>query len=110
MKPEDIRKLYHRETEATAEEAAATRDELRSDPNAARSGFDIILALADGNPAFYAPAIAAINAGLKALIRERMRDDDEFACYIGGHLAQALTPPQRTPRGKPGRGTPNKMA
>jgi hypothetical protein len=107
--PDDIKRLYDRETPATAAEAEATRNELRNDPDTARVAFEVSLTLASDDPAFRVLVIAALNAGLVAFIRERMQTDDDFARLIGEHLARALTPIPRTPRGRP-RGSPNKMA
>ena len=45
MRPDDIRRLYAAETEATASEAARTREEARSDPDQARRLVQVLYAM-----------------------------------------------------------------
>ena len=101
MNPDDIRKLYDQERAATASEAAATQEQLRTDPELARRMYLALLAMASTDSAFRALANAVAQAAAIELIRRQMDADDTYALFVGQIMADALTPAPRTPRGRP---------
>jgi hypothetical protein len=58
VNPDDIRRLYDQSRTATPSEAAATQEQLRTDPELARRMYVTVLALASTDPAFRALANA----------------------------------------------------
>ncbi|MBK8200239.1 MAG: hypothetical protein IPK75_17980 [Acidobacteria bacterium] len=99
MTPDEIRRLYAGETPATAAEAEATAQELRTDPAHARRMYLTLLSLAPTDAAFRGLATAITQAAAMELIRREMVADDSFALFVGALMADVLHP-ERTPRGK----------
>jgi hypothetical protein len=101
MSPEEILRLYRRETPATAAEAAATIQEVRSDPEAARAYLRVIYSLSTEDPSFALLLKMLLEGLLMRLIEERAERDDAFAveaARLATDLADRLA---RPPRGRP---------
>lgn len=103
MDPEDIRRLFRRETAATAHEAAATQDAARTDPEMARKLLLTLYALADADREFRALLSLVLHTALGELVRERAAVDDAFALTLGAIMVRAMEAMQPTPRGKKAR-------
>lgn len=101
MKPEDIRKLYRRESAATADEAGQTAQEAATDPEAARNLFQVVLAMQSEDPQFKALLQAVIESVVIDWIANNMQKNDEFALVIGRRiltLMDAMKPAWRAGR------------
>jgi hypothetical protein len=106
--PEEIRRLYARETAATAADAAQTEADARTDPEIARAMWETTIAIAPTEPATAHVLSIALGDLLIALISERVASDDDWAFKAAAAVFEAqrrTSRPPRTPRGKP-----NKMA
>jgi len=93
MRPEDIRKLYHQETEATPEEA---RRLLLS-----------MYALAGEDADFDRLLQLILKVGTMQLIADAAHKDDQFALHMAELITDAMEQlkpgSMRAPRGKPGK-------
>lgn len=107
MRPEDIRKLYHQETEATPEEAAAAAKEAREDPDQARRLLLSMYALAGEDADFDRLLQLVIKVGSMQLIADAAHKNDQFALRMAELITDAMEQlkpgSMRVPRGKPGK-------
>jgi hypothetical protein len=107
MRPDDIRKLYRAETEATTDEARATREDARTDPDMARNLILTCFALASEDPAFDALFHLFLRAATMDLITTHATTDDAFALRMADHILNLMDRmaeaerARRVPRGKP---------
>lgn len=103
MRPENIRTLYESETPATDAESTATREELRTDPDAARKLIETCFALKYNDAIFAKLYRLSTDAILEDLIRERATDDAfalAAAALIQSKMDEMAAQSARVPRGK----------
>lgn len=105
MKPEDIRKLYRAESEATPEEAAAAAQEARTDPDQARRLLLSMYALAGEDVEFERLLQLILQVGTMQLIADAAHKDDRFALHMAELITDAMEQlkpgSMKVPRGKP---------
>lgn len=103
MKPEDIRNLYREEGEATAEEAADTYRQIRTDPETARAHLKVVYSLSVEDREFAMLLRLFLEGMLMRQIEERAMSDDAYALECGNLMLdlQAAMKPASVPRGKP---------
>ena len=106
MRPEDIRRLYHAETEASAEEARETAQEARSDPAQARRLLKVLYSLSVEDASFAMLLKLFLEGMLMRLIEERAETDDAYALECAALITDLMEATMRkTPRGRPGKPT-----
>ena len=103
MDPEDIRRLYRRETPAGAAEAAETERKARSDPDEARRFILTIFALESEDAEFARLVALFTKAAIADLIVTRAGEDDAFALRMAELLVDAMHQLKPPPRGRPKR-------
>ena len=107
MKPDDIRRLYRQETEATPEEAEAAAQEARTDPDQARRLLLSMYALAGEDAEFDRLLALILKVGTMQLIADAAHKDDTFALHMAELITDAMEQlkpgSMRVPRGKPGK-------
>jgi hypothetical protein len=105
MTPEDLRKLYRSEPEATDEEARDAANEARTDPDQARRLLVLLYALAGEERAFGQLLQLVLQAGTMQLLVQAAEADDTFALRMAelilDGMEQMAATLRRTPRGKP---------
>jgi hypothetical protein len=108
MNQDDIRKLYQRESAASADEAARTAQDVGTDPEAARKLFTVVLAMAPTDRAFEGLLRALIDSVVIDWITNTMTKDDEFALVIGQRMLKLMD--AMKPAWRAGRHRMNKIA
>jgi hypothetical protein len=90
VKPEDIRTMYRAEREATADEMAATARAVATDPEMARSLWEVVLAMAPTDPEFSTLLQAVISSAVVDSISNGMQRDDNYALVIGRRIMRLM--------------------
>jgi hypothetical protein len=108
MQPDDVRAAFEQAEPATAEEAAAYREEALRDPATARSYLANMERIAGVDPLAALILSLFVGQAVLKLIQDRAASDDAFALDCARLLFEASdrartvkSPP--TPRGKPGK-------
>jgi hypothetical protein len=102
MKPEDIRRLYRRETPATEAEAAETTGETRTDPEQARRLIEVLYSLSVEDRDFALLLKLFLEGMLMGLIQQRAESDDAYALQCAELITDLMAATmKRVPRGKP---------
>lgn len=100
MTPEEIRRLYRREREATDAEFAATVEEVRTDPDAARRLIAVLYSLSVEDRDFAVMLKLFLEGALMRLVEDRAAADDAFAGACGVLITDLMRATMRPPRGK----------
>jgi len=104
VKPEDIRKLYASEDAADLDEARATEQELRTDPEQARRLLLTFYSLAGDDREIDQLLQLVLKAGTMQLLAQAAASDDTFALRMAelilDGMQQLAEARQRTPRGR----------
>ena len=104
MTPEDIRKMYRAEPEATDDEARATSQEARTDPDQARRLLLTLYALAGEDLVFDQLLQFVLKVGTMQLLVQASEADDTFALRMAelilDGMEQMAKQAARTPRGR----------
>jgi hypothetical protein len=82
MNIDELRRMLDQESPATEEEARATMDEMRSDPDAARALLLFVYALSTEDRHMKLLLDLVLRAGLMQLIAQAAEHDDQFALKI----------------------------
>lgn len=101
MRPEDIRRLYRQETEATAEEARTYQEEAKTDPDQARRLLMTLYALAGEDRSFAQLLQLVLQTALMQLVAIRASEDDQFALEVAALIIDGMESfARKVPRGK----------
>ena len=101
MRPEDIRRLYRAESAASAEEAAESRQEARTDPEQARRLLKVLYSLSVEDRDFAMLLKLFLEGMLIRLIEERAQTDDAYALECAKLITDLMDATmRRTPRGR----------
>lgn len=107
MTPEDIRKLYAEETEASPDEARETAEDARTDPDQARRLIVTLYSLAGEDRAFDQLLSLILKVGTMQLLVQASEADDTFALRMAelilDGMEQMAKMAERTPRGRQSR-------
>jgi len=99
---EDIRRLYRQETPATAQEAAESAQEARTDPEQARRLLKVLYSLSVEDRDFAMLLKLFLEGMLMGLIEQRAESDDAYALACAQLITDLMDATRkRTPRGKP---------
>lgn len=101
MTPEEIRRLYRRESAATDAEATQTLQDVATNPETARQMFQAICALAVEDHSFQTVLRAVLDSVLLDIVTNSMQANDEFALVVGrrlAHMMDAVKPAVRAGR------------
>lgn len=99
MNSDDMRRILATAAPPSDAEAAAAREQMRSDPVAARQAVLAVFGMASAEPALRPVVDAVLKFACLQLVLDAMEGSDEFALTVGRALADRLTP-TRVPRGK----------
>jgi hypothetical protein len=100
MNIDELRRMLDQESPATEEEARATMDEMRSDPDAARALLLFVYALATKDPHMDRILDLILRAGVMQLIAKAAQESDQFALQIGELVTDGLEEIARMQRAK----------
>lgn len=104
MTPEDIRKMYRAESEATDDEARETEQEARTDPDQARRLLVTLYALAGEEREFDQLLQLVLKVGTMQLLVQAAANDDTFALHMAelilDGMQQLAERAKRVPRGR----------
>lgn len=102
MRPEDIRRLYAEESEATDEEARETQQRARSDPEEARRLLKVLYAMSTQDRDFAMLLRLWLEGTLMRHLEECAAADDAEALKQANLLIDLMQATmRRVPRGKP---------
>jgi 3-hydroxyisobutyrate dehydrogenase-like beta-hydroxyacid dehydrogenase len=90
MKPEDIRKLYDRETPATDAEAKATAHQAATEPESARQLWQVLLAMVPTDKEFEMVLRWIIDSVMIDHITNQVQHDDDFALVISRRILRSM--------------------
>lgn len=104
MTPEDLRKMYRDEPEATDDEAREAQQEARTDPDQARRLLILLYSLAGEDQVFGELLNLVIKVGTMQLIATKTHEDDDFALKMAELILDGMETmakqAARTPRGR----------
>lgn len=102
MNADDARRIIAEATPASADEAKAGIEGIRTDPVQARLAFMALMTASTDDAAFRPIAEDTLRGAFMRLVVDEMERNPEFALAVGRMLAEQMTP-RRVPRGKPGK-------
>jgi hypothetical protein len=103
MTPDDIRRIYRREREATDAEARVTFEAARTDPAVARTLIAVLFSLSVEDRDFALMLRLFLEGTLMRYIQERADADDQEALACGQLITDLMHATMPPPRGKPGK-------
>ena len=103
MNEDDLRRLFAKETPATAKEAAQTRAEIRTNPGMARKLLLVLYAMSGEDREFNQLLNLVLKVATMQLVARAMADDETFALQIGELILDGMEQMKPTPRGKKAR-------